>query len=414
MKKISVIIPCYNAGEYIERCLKSMEEQTYIRKALGELELILVDDASTDDTYERLLKYEEKHQDNVIVIACGTNEGPANARNTALKHASGEYISFMDADDVADVTMFERMYEVMLHYDVDVVECAYMNFSGMEQLPVYAAGEDYDSNDRSDAGAADKLNKKNVFKMKDNDMLISINSAADRGRLILNSFKTSVWGRLYKRCFIEDNNLFFPENMTYGEDNFFSGLAMLTCGSYYRIGDRLYYYYNNENGIIRRTGDNDRIRQLADIMQLYICELDKRGFLGEEDLRGTEASISDQDGRQNEKASDQDGRQNEKASDQDGRRNSEVSGHDGRLNSEAISDYAAEFEWYMIYKYFMDPVSFVMSRKMENMKELIDQFGQELLDFFPEAYDNVYLNSDKRWKDYVTLLRQADKSENVK
>lgn len=61
--KISVIIPCYNAEDYIGRCLQSIESQTYVTKAMGSIELILIDDASTDETYERLLEFEKKSRE---------------------------------------------------------------------------------------------------------------------------------------------------------------------------------------------------------------------------------------------------------------------------------------------------------------------------------------------------------------
>ena len=333
--KISVIIPCYNVENYIERCLKSIEKQTYILDEAGQLEIILVDDASTDEgaTLGLITEYEKKNPDNVVVIACENNSGPATARNIALKYATGAYVSFVDADDVVDATMFSRMHGIMQLYDVDIVECGYKTFSDIDEIDI---------------------GKKEASTLNNNNYLMQIETPKDRGRLIFNSFKTAVWGRMYKKSFLDDNTLYFPENMIYGEDNFFSGLAMLMCKSYYHIGDTLYYYYNNVNGIIRRSNDNDRIHQLTDIMKLYMSELDKRGFF-----------------------------------------------------DTGLSEYFMEFEWYMIYKYFMDPVSFVISRKFPDWREQTNYFGKELLRFFPEAYNNFYLNSDKRWSDYVTLLKEA-------
>lgn len=326
--KISVIIPCYNAENYIGRCLKSIEAQTY---GLSRLEIILIDDASTDSTYEQLLKFEKKYPENVLVIACKANSGPGTIRNTGLKYATGKYVAFVDADDVVDASMFKRLHEAIELYDVEVVECSYKSFSDMDELFV---------------------------EKRDNDYLLNIKTSQERGRFILNSFKTAVWGRLYKRSFLEENALYFPEGMSYGEDNFFSGLVMLACRSYYHIGDTLYYYYNNADGIIQKSGDNGRIGQLADIMKLYVNELDARGFLEGE-----------------------------------------------------LAGYGMEFEWYMIYKYFMDSVSFVISRKMPDWEARVGYFGRELLRYFPEAYNNVYMNRDARWSDYVALLREVDKNK---
>lgn len=321
--KISVIVPCYRVENYIDRCLKSLEEQTY---GMENLELILIDDASGDGTYDHLLRFEAKYPENVLVIACEHNAGPGTARNIGLRYATGNYIAFVDADDIADRFMFERMCSSMKEYAVDIVECGYRPFSDGEEL---------------------------LVEKRESDRLMIVRSPKERGRFILNSFRTAVWGRLYQKKFLEENALFFPETITYGEDNFFSGLAMLLCGSCYYMGDTLYHYYQNAQGLIRRKNDDGRIRQLADIMELYLLQLSERGLL------------------------------------------------DG-----AMTGYAAEFEWYMIYKYFMDPVSFIISRQMPDWKEQVRYFREKLLQYFPTAPHNPYLNCDKRWKDYVLLLNQ--------
>ena len=305
MKKVSVIVPCYNAERHLEKCLKSLERQTCGQE---NLEMILVDDASKDRTNALLLQYEKKHSENVLVIACKENVGPGTARNIGLQYATGEYIAFMDADDIADVSMFERMYEAMKEYDVDIVECSYKAFFDGEEP---------------------------FEEKKDDDYLLRIETPEDRGRLILNSFRTAVWGRLYRKSFLENNALLFPEGIQYGEDNFFSGLAMFLCASWYHIGDTLYYYYQNAEGLIRKQKDNGRIRQLTEVMELYLRELHARGLL------------------------------------------------DG-----AMAGRRDEFEWYMIYKYFMDPVSFVISRQVPDWKEAVRFFREKLLYFFPEAFNN--------------------------
>lgn len=334
--KISVIIPCYNVENYIDRCLQSIKCQTYVAEAMGDIEIILIDDASTDGTYERLLSFEKKYPENVLVAACENNLGPATLRNIGLQYATGTYVSFMDADDVADTTMLSRMYEIMQLYDVDVVECDYETFSDPAELTAEKPpGE--------------------LSPQHNNIGLTRIETPKDRGQFILNFLKTAVWGRLYKKSFLDDNAIYFPENMIYGEDNFFSGLVMLLCKSYYKIGENLYCYYKNADGIRLRSNDNERIHQLMDIMKLYINELDNRGFF--------DASNSTPAG------------------------------------------YTAEFEWYMIYKYFMDPVRFVISRKLPDWKEQSVYFGKELLHFFPEAYNNVYLNNNKTWGAFALLLK---------
>lgn len=334
--KISVIIPCYNAENYIDYCLHSLECQTYVTKDMGDIEIILIDDASTDGTYDRLLAFEQRYPENVLVVACENNLGPGTIRNIGLEYATGTYVSFVDADDVVDTTMLGRMYEIMKLYDVDVVECDYKTFSDITEL--------------SAEKPLDELSPQHS-----NSYLLRIEKPKDRGQFVLNSLKTAVWGRLYKKSFLNDNDIYFPENMIYGEDNFFSGLAMLFCKSYYKIGENLYYYYMNSNGISLRANDNERIQQLNDIMKLYIKELDARGFFD--------------------------------------------------VPNSTLSGYVEEFEWYMIYKYFMDPVRFVLSREFSDWQEQSVYFGRELLRFFPKAYNNIYLNNDKALSDFALLLK---------
>ena len=96
MKKISVIIPCYNAQAYIPRCLHSIFSQTI---GMETLEIILVNDASTDHTLDILLQFENKFPDSVIVVNLEQNIRQGGARNVGLSYASGEYVAFLDADD---------------------------------------------------------------------------------------------------------------------------------------------------------------------------------------------------------------------------------------------------------------------------------------------------------------------------
>ena len=99
--KVSVIVPVYNAKKYIEQCVESILSQT-----LKEMELILVNDGSTDNSLEIIKKY-EKQYNNVIVID-QSNQGVMNARCNGYEKASGEYIAFVDNDDVVDSEMYEK------------------------------------------------------------------------------------------------------------------------------------------------------------------------------------------------------------------------------------------------------------------------------------------------------------------
>lgn len=101
----SVIIPCYNAVDWISRALQSLEEQT-----CRDFEVVLVDDCSTDGTYKALLNYQATSLLAVRVLQNARNSGPGASRNYGIREARGEYIAFMDSDDWYEPQLLERVY----------------------------------------------------------------------------------------------------------------------------------------------------------------------------------------------------------------------------------------------------------------------------------------------------------------
>lgn len=122
LPKISVIVPVFNAEQTLAACLGNLVHQT-----LQEIELILVNDASTDHSLDILLDCEQAFSDKVIVVNLDHNTGPGGARNAGLAYASGEYIGFVDSDDIPDIYMYERLYQTAAANDYDMVDGAYYN-----------------------------------------------------------------------------------------------------------------------------------------------------------------------------------------------------------------------------------------------------------------------------------------------
>lgn len=114
--KISVIIPVYNASQYLRECLDSVLEQT-----LNEIEVICVDDGSKDESLSIIEEYCQK--DNRVNVISIENQGAGAARNIGLKMAKGEYLSFLDADDFFEKNMFSLMYKKGHENNADVVIC---------------------------------------------------------------------------------------------------------------------------------------------------------------------------------------------------------------------------------------------------------------------------------------------------
>lgn len=124
MKKISVIVPCHNVAKYLERCMERIINQSI---GMEEIELILIDDASTDNgaTLQVLMDYERRFPDTVMLIPLEQNMRQGGARNIGISYAGGEYLMFCDADDWLAYRAMEILYHVAKEYDADVVEYRY-------------------------------------------------------------------------------------------------------------------------------------------------------------------------------------------------------------------------------------------------------------------------------------------------
>lgn len=194
VKKISIIIPCYLVEQYIDRCINSLINQT---TGLDNLELIFINDASPDNTLDRLLFYESQYPDSIVVINSDKNMKQGGARNLGLNYASADYIGFVDSDDWIEPTMFEKLYDKAIKYDCDVVTCDSKRVFD-ENTPMGPNGNQ--------------------------DCLYIIDDIESRKDLLISGLGNGgIYTRIYKRSLIFNHDIFFPENLTY-EDNFFAFL----------------------------------------------------------------------------------------------------------------------------------------------------------------------------------------------
>ncbi len=118
--KVSVIVPVHNAERTLPACLGNL-----VHQSLPEIELILVNDASTDQSLPILLDCERAFPEKVLLVNLEQNLGPGGARNAGLSYASGEYIGFVDSDDLVDLSMYEALYRLAREKNCDMVDCAY-------------------------------------------------------------------------------------------------------------------------------------------------------------------------------------------------------------------------------------------------------------------------------------------------
>ena len=136
MKKISVIVPMYNAQDTIKECLDSVVNQTFF----DDIEMIIVDDCSTDESFAIAGEYEKRFPDNIALIRLDQNSGPGAARNIALSYATGEYVGFVDADDAVVPTMFENLYNEAARTDSDFVDSGFYKQQSDEAI-LYTSDE---------------------------------------------------------------------------------------------------------------------------------------------------------------------------------------------------------------------------------------------------------------------------------
>ena len=130
MSKVSVIIPVYNDAVYVKRCLDSLINQT-----LHDIEIIIVDDGSTDNTPQVLKEYSQK--DNRISIITQENSKQGTARNKGLKFASGDYIAFLDSDDWVDNDYFEKMLDASERTGVDISVSSAIRIKKFDRVSKY-------------------------------------------------------------------------------------------------------------------------------------------------------------------------------------------------------------------------------------------------------------------------------------
>lgn len=237
MKKISVIVAVYKAEKYIARCLNSLISQT-----LNDIEIILVDDGSPDKSGDICEEYAKK--DERIIVFHQTNKGVSGARETGLKHATGEYVIHIDPDDWIDADMFRELYTLAKTYDYDMIFCDFLVEYGGENRRIVHT---YPNS---------KFESKNMFRL------------ALLGRIAISNCN-----KLVRRELFEKFNIHFPVGFNRWEDYYINCLILshpLNIGydekPFYHV-DRI----SNENSISR---DNS-IEEIS-CLQHYIAEFQKQ------------------------------------------------------------------------------------------------------------------------------------------
>lgn len=243
MKKISVIIPCFNATKYLPKCFMSLVQQTI---GIEQLELIFVDDASTDNgaTWCMLQEFERAYPESITVLKLETNMRQGGARNIALQYATGEYIAFVDADDfVAEIFLLET-YEKAKELDADIIQFEYFYYT-----------------DR--LGAVDS--GRNVT-----PEVIEISSISDRKKFLISEKVTyGCWNKLYRHDLLKTAHTAYAEHVIYEEPLFVYPL-LYYADKIVILNDAYYYYRQNDAGTMRNDMKQEKTLKMHADVQLAV------------------------------------------------------------------------------------------------------------------------------------------------
>ncbi len=244
---ISVVVPIYNVEDYIAECLESILAQTY-----KDIEIICVDDCTLDNSVTIVKEYAKKDK-RIRIIRHDENRGLGGARNTGIDNAKGEYICFIDSDDVIEPDMLEEMYRAISNNDVDAVVCGIRRFSGENTLEI-ATGFHY---------------------LKKCETRVYEITSDNKSELV--NMWPSAPNKLYKISIIKENECFFPERLLY-EDHFFYYNYFFSIRNFYYIAKPFYDYRAAREGSITSgvTGrEKEVFTVLSSLKEVFSTNLSK-------------------------------------------------------------------------------------------------------------------------------------------
>lgn len=235
MPKVSVIVPVYNVESYIGKCLESLVNQT-----LEDIEIVVVNDGSTDNSESIIKKYVEKYNDKIKYVV-KENGGLSDARNYGMKYASGEYIAFLDSDDYVDITIYEKMYKKAIDEECDFVECDFI--------------WKYDNKEVKDCGY--------IYK--------------DKHEMLANA-RVVAWNKLIKKELIDKLQIEFPKGLRYEDVEFFYKLLPY-INKFGFVKEYLIFYIQRGNSIVNTQ--NERTKEIFVVLDNVINYYKEKGFYEE-------------------------------------------------------------------------------------------------------------------------------------
>ena len=235
MPKVSVIVPIYNVEKYLEKCINSLLSQT-----LEDIQIILVNDGSKDNSGNIAKEYEKNNKDRVIYVE-KENGGLSDARNYGLKYATGDFIAFLDSDDYIEKNAYEEMYNKAIEENSDYVECDFI-----WEFPNKI-----------------RVDKQYPYKNK---------------KEMLSFVRVVAWNKLIKRQLIIDNNLEFPKGLRYEDVEF--TYKLIPFINKFAYVDKPFIHYVQREGSIANV-QNERTAEIFNVLD-NVIEFYKKNNIYEE------------------------------------------------------------------------------------------------------------------------------------
>lgn len=227
----SIVVPIYNSDKYLSRCLDSIVHQTF-----SNLEIILIDNNSIDNSLKICQKYQQ--QDSRIKIYQNHIQGVSLSRNLGIKYSNGKYIYFLDSDDYLDLNCFEIINKILVTNNVDLV---FFNYLGLVKNK--------------------KVNQYNL----NTGLYLDINEVLST---ILLPNLGVVWNKVFNLDIIKQNDIYFDTSYSLGEDLLFSIQYCLKIKSAYLLNKSLYFYtMDNPSSLMHVNKDFSKRRY--DLFQIY-------------------------------------------------------------------------------------------------------------------------------------------------
>ena len=255
MKKVSIVVPCYNAAMYLNKCVEYLLHQTI---GSDNIEIILVNDASTDDgaTWGIITEYEQRFPETIIAINLEKNLRQGGARNVGVSYASGEYLIFCDADDWLLCETLEHCYRAAKEYNADVVEFLINDIYDHEiEVPLEKGeGEDF------------------LIELSTEEARKKFLLYVDR-RLSLGSQK-----KFYRTDLIQSNRISFVEQLIFEEPSFMLPVRIYENRHYF-LNEKLYICYLSQGSTVRSNWETAHKWDNPRVWMKLIDDLSERGMI---------------------------------------------------------------------------------------------------------------------------------------